>query len=81
MYERTKGYTVKQPFNPNDFFNPTTLKDIEAKLSHLKEMDFKTVSLNEELTKINYEFTSSEYKDFMYSNIEEYLQFEVDTIV
>ena len=70
-----------QSFNPNDFFTPITLKDIQSKLSHLRDMDFSKISLNEELTKINYEFTNTKYKDFMYKRLDEYLEFEVDTIV
>ena len=69
------------PFNPNDFFTPVKLKDIEKKLNHLKDIDFTKVSLNEQLTRINYEFTGTKYKDFMYENLEQYLGFEVDTIV
>ena len=68
-------------FNPNNFFTITTLKDIEKKLNHLKDIDFTKVSLNEALTRINYEFTGSVYKDFMYENLEQYMGFEVDTIV
>ena len=81
MNLRKKGYILKKPFNPDNFFATIIIKDIKNKLEHLKEIDLQTISLNEELTKINYEITSPEYKDFMYKNIEDYFDFEIDTIV
>lgn len=72
---------MKKAFNPDNFFTITKIKDIENKLIHLKEIDFKKVSLNEELTKINYEVTSHLYRDFLYKDIKEYFDFEIDTIV
>lgn len=68
-------------FNPDDFFTTTTIEDIQNKLSHLKDIDFKTTSLNQELTKINYEIVSHEYEDFIYKDLNEYFDFEIDTIV
>jgi len=72
---------LKKAFNPDNFFTTTKIKDIKNKLEHLKEINFKEVSLNEELTKINYEVTSPLYKDFLYKDIKEYFDFEIDTIV
>lgn len=81
MYLQQKGQTLQKTFNPDNFFNITKIKDIEEKLEHLKNHDFTKSSLNKELTKINYEVTSSMYSDFMYKTLEEYFEFEVDTIV
>ena len=72
---------MKKAFNPDNFFIITTVEDIEPKLDHLKEIDFTKFSLNEKLTRINYEITSPEYQDFMYRNLKEYFLFEIDTIV
>lgn len=68
-------------FNPDDFFTTIKIEDIKDKLVHLKDTDFSKISLNEELVKLNYEITSKEYKDFLYKDLEEYFDFEVDTIV
>lgn len=68
-------------FNPDDFFTTTTVEDLVSKFPHLSEIDYTQNSLNEELVKVNYEVTSPEYKDFMYKDLQEYYQFEVDTIV
>jgi len=69
-------------FNPDDFFNKsTTVEDIAPKYPELSGINFKEVSLNEELTARNYEITSPEYKDFLYSDLQEYYKFEIDTIV
>lgn len=68
-------------FNPDNFFSTTTVEDIAPKYPELEDMDFTKVSLNEELTTRNYEITSAEYKDFLYTSLKEYYAFEVDTIV
>jgi len=81
MYLHKKGNILKKAFNPDNFFTTIKIKDIKSKLEHLKEIDFTSVSLNEELTKINYEITSPEYRNFMYKTVEEYFEFEIDTIV
>ena len=81
MYLHKKGSILKKAFNPDNFFTTTKIKDIETKLEHLKDIDFTKVNLNEELTRINYEITSPEYKNFMYKDIEEYFEFDIDTIV
>ncbi len=44
-------------------------------------MNFKEISLNNELVKLNYEIISKEYKDFMSSSLADYYDFEVDEIV
>lgn len=68
-------------FNPDDHFSTTTVEDILKSFPHLEELDFSISSLNDELVKLNYEITSPEYKDFMSSDLKDYYQFEVDTIV
>lgn len=68
-------------FNPDEFFSTTTVGDIISKFKHLKAIDFKEVSLNTELIKLNYEVVSKEYKDFEFSDIEQYARFEIDEIV
>lgn len=72
---------TKEPFNPDDFFTTITVKDVVPKFEELYKMNFKEVSLNEELTKRNYEIISKEYKDFMASSLADYYEFEVDEIV
>jgi hypothetical protein len=79
MHVITKGTTMC--FNPDDFFSTTTVKDIASAFPHLEALDFTTCSLNDELVKLNYEITSSEYRDFLYANLKDYYHFEVDTIV
>ncbi len=76
-----KGNILKKAFNPDSFFTTTTIEDIKIKLKHLESIDFNKISLNEELTKINYEITSPKYKDFIYKNLDDYFSFEIDTIV
>lgn len=71
----------KKEFNPNDFFTITTVGDIAPKFPQLSSMDFSKESLNSALTRLNYEITSPEYRDFLYPTLEEYFDFEVDTIV
>jgi type VI protein secretion system component Hcp len=71
----------KETFNPDDFFTTTTVKDIVPKFEHLYQMNFKEISLNNELVKLNYEIISKEYKDFMSSSLADYYDFEVDEIV
>jgi len=71
----------KKPFNPDNFFTTFTVKDIVPRFEKLYKMDFKKVSLNEELIKLNYEIISKEYKDFTSSSLADYYDFEVDEIV
>lgn len=82
MYSKNiRNNKMKKAFNPDDFFTTVTVKDILPKFEQLKGMDFKKVSLNEELTRLNYEVVSKEYSDFEFSDVEEYGDFIVDTIV
>lgn len=69
------------PFNPNDYDTSLTIEDLAVKFDYLKDMDFKELSLSEELTNLNYEIISSEYIDKTYSNISDYYHLEVDEIV
>lgn len=68
-------------FNPDEFFSTITVGDIISKFKHLKTIDFKEVSLNNELIKLNYEVVSKQYKDFEFSDIEQYASIEIDEIV
>lgn len=77
----TKSKEDSMGFNPDDHFSVITIEDISSKLKKLEEMDFKKVSLRKELAELNYEITSPEYKDYIYSRLEEHYHFEVDTIV
>lgn len=72
---------AKKPFNPNDFFSVTTIKDIAPKFEQLHNLNYKEISLSNELIKLNYEITSPEYKDKSFETLEEYFEYEVDTIV
>ncbi|WP_419768971.1 hypothetical protein [Arcobacter sp.] len=71
----------KAPFDPNSFDSITTIGNIIENFPKLLSMDFSKISLNDELTRLNYEIISSEYKDFEYSNIKECYHYEVDKIV
>ncbi|WP_320035390.1 hypothetical protein ACMC56_15895 [Campylobacterota bacterium DY0563] len=68
-------------FNPDDFFTTLTVKDVVPKFEELYTLNYKEISLNEELTKRNYEIISKEYKDFMSASLADYYEFEVDEIV
>lgn len=70
-----------KPFNPNDFFTTQTVKDIVPNFEELYTLNYKEISLNEELIKRNYEIISKEYKDFMSASLADYYEFEVDEIV
>ena len=72
---------AKKPFNPDSFDIDLKVKDVVVKFPQLLEFDYKEVSLNEELTKLNYEVVSPVYEDKKYSSIDEYLEFDVDYIV
>lgn len=69
------------PFDPNAFDSITTIGEIIDNFPKLKTMDFSKISLNDELTRLNYEITSSEYKDFEFSDIKDCYHYEVDKIV
>lgn len=72
---------AKKQFNPNDFDTDLTVADVAKRFKQLQEMDFTKVSLANEITKLNYEVISKEYEDLKYSDIEDYYEIEVDTIV
>lgn len=71
----------KVPFDPNAFDSVTTIAEIIDNFPKLHSMDFSKVSLNDELTRLNYEITTPEYKDFEYSDIKDCYHYEVDKIV
>lgn len=71
----------KIPFDPNAYDSYLTIEELTIKFEFLKDMNFKELSLNEELTKLNYEIISPEYEDKSFENIEEYFYLEVDEIV
>ena len=71
----------KKAFNPNDFDTNLTIKDVAARFKTLSSIDFKKVSLADEITKLNYEVISKDYEDMKYTNIEDYFDIEVDEIV
>lgn len=71
----------KLPFDPSAFDSVTTIAEIIDNFPQLNSMDFSKVSLNDELTRLNYEITTPEYKDFKYSNIKDCYHYEVDKIV
>ncbi len=68
-------------FNPDDFDVLLKVKDVIKDFPLLEKNDYQKVSLNEELTKLNYEIASREYEDKKYSDIKDYLDFDVDYIV
>ena len=72
---------TKKTFNPDDFDTNYTVKDVAQQFEQLLSMDFKKISLADEITKFNYEVTSKNYEDLKYSNIVDYYNIEVDTIV
>ena len=72
---------MKKPFNPNDFNTDLKVEDIAKKFSKLEDIDFTKVSLAKEITKLNYEVISKDYEDFKYSDIKDYYDIDVDTIV
>ncbi len=72
---------TKMNFDPNNFFAVLTIADIADKFPELHPMDFTKISLNEELTKRNYEIVTQEYRDFGYKTLKEYYWMEIDTIV
>lgn len=53
---------IKKPFNPDDFDVELKVKDVVKKFPQLLENNYTIVSLNEELTKLNYEIASQEYQ-------------------
>jgi len=72
---------AKKTFNPDSFDIDLKVKDVVEKFPQLLEFDYKEVSLNEELTKLNYEVVSPSYEDKKHSSIDEYITLDVDYIV
>lgn len=72
---------MKKPFNPNDFIDNISVKDVVEQFPQLKTFDFTHVSLNEKLIELNHEVVSSNYEDKKFANIESYYDIEVDRIV
>ena len=68
-------------FNPDDFFNDMTVKDVAEKFPQLKQHDYTQESLEEKLTALNYEIISKGYEDKKYENIDSYYALGVDEIV
>lgn len=68
-------------FNPNDFFDEITVKDVAEQFPQLKEFDYTVESLNEKLVELNHEIVSSEYEEKKFADIESYYDLVVDRIV
>ena len=72
---------MKKPFNPDDFDTNLTVADVAKRFEKLADIDFTKVSLANEIIKLNYELISKDYEDLKYSDIKDYFDIEVDTIV
>ncbi|WP_455756285.1 hypothetical protein [Sulfurimonas sp.] len=72
---------MKKTFNPNDFDTNLTVADVAQRFDKLSSIDFTKVSLANEIIKLNYEVISKDYEDLKYTNIKDYYDVEVDTIV
>jgi hypothetical protein len=72
---------IKIPFNPDDFNTSITVKELTEKFIYLLDLDYKKISLANEIISLNYEIISPNYKDFISSNIEDYFDFEVDAVI
>ena len=72
---------TKVPFNPDDFDSSITVKELTKKFTYLLDLDYKKVSLAKEIIPLNYEIISKDYKDCISSNIEDYFDFEVDSVI
>ncbi len=72
---------TKVPFNPDDFDSLITVKELTKKFPHLLDLDYKKVSLANEIISLNYEIFSKDYKDFISSSIEDYFDFEIDAVI
>jgi len=68
-------------FNPNDYLTTISVEDVAKRFPELHALDFCLTSLNDELTKRNYEIVTPTYKDFQFQTLKEYYFMEVDTIV
>jgi hypothetical protein len=72
---------TKVPFNPDDFDTSITVKELTNKFKKLLDLDYKKVSLANEIISLNYEVISKDYVDFASSKIEDYFHFEVDAVI
>ena len=72
---------TKIPFDPNNFDTSITVKELTNKFTHLLDLDYKKVSLVNEIIPLNYEIISKDYVDFTSSKIEDYFHFEVDAVI
>ncbi|MDZ7817374.1 MAG: hypothetical protein U5K55_01660 [Aliarcobacter sp.] len=72
---------TKVPFNPDDFDTSITVKELTKKFTHLLDLDYKKVSLANEIIPLNYEIISKDYVDFFSSDIKDYFDFEVDAVI
>jgi hypothetical protein len=72
---------IKVTFDPNNFDTSITVKELTKKFPHLLDLDYKKVSLANEIIPLNYEIFSKDYKDFISSNIKDYFDFEVDAVI
>lgn len=72
---------TKVPFDPNNFDTSITVKELTKKFPHLLDLDYKKVSLADEIIPLNYEIFSKDYKDFFSSDIKDYFDFEVDAVI
>jgi hypothetical protein len=68
-------------FNPDDFFEEITVKDVAEQFAQLKEFDYTIESLNEKLVELNHEIVSTEYEEKKFADIERYYDLVVDRIV
>jgi hypothetical protein len=68
-------------FNPDDFFEEITVKDVAEQFPQLKEFDYRKESLNEKLVELNHEIVSSEYEEKKFADIKSYYDLVVDRIV
>ena len=64
-----------------DFNVTLKVEDVAKKFPLLLEKNYKELSLNNELTKLNYEIASREYEDKKFVDIVEYYGLDVDYIV
>ena len=72
---------MKKPFDPNDYSDNLTVKDVVEKFPQLKNYDYTVVSLNEKLIELNYEIIVGSYEDRKFKDIEKYYDIGVDTVV
>ena len=67
---------TKVPFNPDDFDTSITVKELTKKFTHLLDLDYKKVSLANEIIPLNYEIISKDYVDFFSRQLLIYLSYD-----